>query len=78
MPLVRGAFRAAVAAQEAVAAAHHQHRQAVPHKDFSDLYEKMSGKGESASEAHLAQPCCSCAGVAAEQAAAAAAVSAQR
>ena len=23
-----------------------------PHKDFSDLYEKMSGKGESASEAH--------------------------
>ena len=24
----------------------------VPHKDFSDLYETMSGKGESASEAH--------------------------
>ena len=24
----------------------------VPHKDFSDLYEKMSGKGESAREAH--------------------------
>ena len=24
-----------------------------PHKDFSDLYETMSGKGESASEAHL-------------------------
>ena len=24
-----------------------------PHKDFSDLYEKMSGKGESASGAHL-------------------------
>ena len=23
-----------------------------PHKDFSDLHEKMSGKGESASEAH--------------------------
>ena len=23
-----------------------------PHKGFSDLYEKMSGKGESASEAH--------------------------
>ena len=23
-----------------------------PHKDFSDSYEKMSGKGESASEAH--------------------------
>eukprot|EP01043_Picozoa_sp_COSAG02_P100138 COSAG02_NODE_36229_length_457_cov_0.997207_2_plen_68_part_01 len=28
-------------------------RIAVPHKDFSDLYEKMSGKGESAGEAHL-------------------------
>jgi len=26
----------------------------VPHKDFSDFYEKMSGKGESASEAHIA------------------------
>ena len=26
----------------------------VPHKDFSDLYEKMIGKGESAGEAHLA------------------------
>ena len=25
----------------------------VPHKDFSELYEKMSGKGESASGAHL-------------------------
>ena len=24
----------------------------VPHKDFSDLYEKTSGKGASASEAH--------------------------
>jgi hypothetical protein len=24
-----------------------------PHKDFSDLYGKMSGKGASASEAHL-------------------------
>ena len=24
----------------------------VPHKDFSDLYEQMSGKGESASEWH--------------------------
>ena len=23
-----------------------------PHKDFSELYERMSGKGESASEAH--------------------------
>ena len=28
----------------------------VPHKDFSDLCEKMSGKGESASEAHLPLP----------------------
>ena len=27
---------------------------APPHKDFSDLYEKMSGKGASASEAHRA------------------------
>eukprot|EP01044_Picomonas_judraskeda_P021109 COSAG03_NODE_4882_length_1404_cov_159.567816_2_plen_78_part_00 len=27
--------------------------QPAPHKDFSDLYEKMSGKGESAREAHL-------------------------
>ena len=26
--------------------------EAVPHKEFSDLYEKMSGKGASASEAH--------------------------
>ena len=24
----------------------------VPHSDFSDLYEKMSGKGASASESH--------------------------
>ena len=31
---------------------------AVPYKDFSDLYEKMSGKGASASEAHLAQMTC--------------------
>ena len=29
-------------------------RPPAPHKDFSDLYEKMSGKGESASEAHMA------------------------
>ena len=29
-------------------------RLAAPHKDFSDLYEKMSCKGSSASEAHLA------------------------
>ena len=29
------------------------HALPVPHKDFSDLYDKMSGKGESASEAHL-------------------------
>jgi hypothetical protein len=28
----------------------------VPHKDFSDLYEKMSGKGESASGAHRRRP----------------------
>jgi hypothetical protein len=28
-------------------------QQPVPHKDYSDLYEKMSGKGESAGEAHL-------------------------
>ena len=27
-------------------------RRPVPHKDFSDLYEKMSGKAASASEAH--------------------------
>ena len=27
-----------------------------PHKDFSDLYEKMSSRGESASEAHLLRP----------------------
>ena len=27
----------------------------VPHKDFSDLYEGMNGKGESASEAHRAR-----------------------
>ena len=39
---------------------------AVPHKDFSDLHEKMSGKGQSASEAHRsarapkrARACCS-------------------
>ena len=25
----------------------------LPHKDFSDLYEKMSAEGESASETHL-------------------------
>ena len=31
----------------------HEQTHAVPHKDFSDLYEKMSGKGESAGEAHL-------------------------
>ena len=29
---------------------------AAPHKDFSYLYEQMSGKGESASEAHLLTP----------------------
>jgi hypothetical protein len=28
----------------------------VPHKDFSDSYDKMSGKGESASEAHDVGP----------------------
>ena len=28
----------------------------VPHKDFLGLYEKMSGKGESASEAHPGTP----------------------
>ena len=27
-------------------------RSPVPHKDFSDLYEKLSGKAASASEAH--------------------------
>jgi hypothetical protein len=26
---------------------------AAPHEDFSDLYEKKGGKGESAREAHL-------------------------
>ena len=31
---------------------HADEQDPVPHKDFSDLYEKMSGKGESASEAH--------------------------
>ena len=28
----------------------------VPHKDFSGVYETMSGQGESASEAHRAPP----------------------
>ena len=28
-----------------------------PHKDLSDYYEKMSGKGESASEAHRSAKC---------------------
>ena len=30
-----------------------QRRDPAPHRDFSDLYEKLSSKGESASEAHL-------------------------
>ena len=54
--LVRGGAHA----HQAFAAEEHAQRrerrdedvEPAPHKDFSDLYEKMSGKGDSASEAH--------------------------
>ena len=36
----------------AQAASSSRGRRPVPHKDFSDLYEKMSGEGARASEAH--------------------------